>query len=172
MEPHVFARFERLSFGALFEFDDDDNAESPLVIDRDYRFNVEEELRFGEIISQSNLIRNLVSLISKPPFLNYLDVVLDIDLPLGFEAEPEPPSEAEKALQEEEDDRLQQATEHRAVEIFLDNNMLAPLGTLFNVKSFNSRLAGPCKLQSRHVKMVQDLKEKIERNWQLRQAAK
>lgn len=59
-----------------------------------------------------------------------------------------------------------------AVEISLDNNMLAPLGTLHIVKSFKLSVNKTFKIQLHHVKMLQDLKDKIERNWQLIQVVK
>ncbi|CAF9921915.1 MAG: hypothetical protein ALECFALPRED_001973 [Alectoria fallacina] len=64
------------------------------------------------------------------------------------------------------------AADARAVEVFLDDNMLALLRTTFPVKSTNLRVDRTSQLQLYHVKMVQNLKNKIERNWQLSQAAK
>ena len=78
----------------------------------------------------------------------------------------------EDALQAEEYMRLSYATEDRAVEIFLDTNLLAPLGTLHNVKLFKLSVNKRSKPQSHHAEMVQDLKRKVKRNRQLRQAAK
>lgn len=54
----------------------------------------------------------------------------------GYEPGPEHLTEEEKALQDEDDLDLMDAINDRAVEIFLDNDMLAPLGALSNVKTF------------------------------------
>lgn len=171
MEPHIFARFQRLFFDAWINFDDYD-VEPPLRIDRSGRFDKEDEIRLGATMRQWNMIRNLVSLLSNSPSINRLDVLLSSDMPLGYESGPEPLTKEEEALQDKKEDALMEAIEYRAIEIFLDNNMLTPLETLNNVKYFGLRVEGETKLQSHHAKMIQDLKDKIERNWQLSQAAK
>ena len=58
---------------------------------------------------------------------------------LGYAFGPEALTE-EKDLQFEEDMRLMDATADRAVELFLDNNMSAPLETSCNVESFALRV--------------------------------
>lgn len=81
-------------------------------------------------------------------------------------------TEEEEALQDEEDVALIDATDYRAIEMFLDNNMLVPLETLNNVKFFNLTVRGDPKPQSRYGRMIQDLKDRSECNWQLSQTAK
>ncbi len=166
MEPHIFARFQRLSIDIWFDFDNG-YVKPPLSIDRSGHFAGEDEVRFGATIRQSNVIRDLVSLLSNSPVINHLQLELWFDMAAGYESGPKPSTEEAEALQEEEDDRLMDATDDRAAEIFLDNNMLAPLETLSNVKTFELRVDKTSNHQSHHIKMVQDLKEHIERNWQL-----
>lgn len=50
--------------------------------------------------------------------------------------------------------------------------MLAPLGTLSNVKYCKLEFHPTSRPDSHHVKIAQDLKDRIERNWLLSQAAK
>ena len=171
MEPHIFARLQRLSIDIWFDFDNG-YVEPPLSIDRSGRFADGDEVQLVDAtIRQSNDILNLVSLLSNSPVINHLNVELYFDMAAGYESGSEPLTEEAEALQEEEDYRLMDATEDRAAGVFLDNNMLAPLEILSNVKTFELRVDKTCNPQSHHIKMAQDLKEKIERNWQLSQAA-
>ena len=170
MEPHIFARFQRLTIDIWFDFEHG-YVEPPLSIDRSGLFADGDEVRFGATIRQSNVIRDLVSLLSNSPVINHLDVHLWFEMAAGYESGPEPLTEEAEALQDEEDFRLIDATDDRAAEIFLDNNMLAPLEALSNVKTFELRVVKTSNPQSHHIKMVQNLKENIERNWQLSLAA-
>ena len=172
IEPHVFAKFERLHFHADFDFE---NAEiqPPVKIDKDHRFVAEHEIRFGANLRRSDVIWNFVSLLSNSPFINRLVVHVGFSLTPKFEFRPPPLTVEEDESEFQEYSKTRDVIEGRAWEIFLDNNMLAPLGTLDNVKSIElGPIVPPSKPQQHHVKMVQDLKEKIERNWQLSQAAK
>ena len=171
MEPHIFARFQRLFFDAWINFDDY-NVEPPLTIDRSGRFAEDDEIRLGATMRQSNMIRTLVSLLSNSPSIDHLYVLLSSDLPPGYDWGPEPSTEEEEALQDKEDSALMEAIDYRAIEIFIDSNMLAPLETLDNVKSFGVTVDNESKLQSHHAKIIRDLRDKIEGNWQLSQAAK
>lgn len=78
----------------------------------------------------------------------------------------------EEVVQTAEDLRLLEATDEMAQQIFLNNKMLAPLGTLSNVKSCKLEFHPTSRPDSHHVKIAQDLKDRIERNWLLSQAAK
>lgn len=120
---------------------------------------------------QSNGIQNLVSVVSHSPFIECLGIRPQFFLAPGY-AVAEALTEEEDALRVEEYMRLSYATEDRAVKIFLDKNMLAPLGTLHNVRLFKFSFNKRSKPQSRHAKMVQDLKDKVERNCHLSQAAR
>ena len=115
------------------------------------------------------MIRNLVTLLSNSPFINYLEVGLSFCLAPGYPLGPAPLTDQEAVLQTEEDLRLLEATDERALQVFLDDNMLTPLGTLSNVKPCKLDFSLTCMPQSHHVKMVQDLKYRIEHNWQLSQ---
>lgn len=80
MEPHVFARFQRISFDA--------GLYSHSRIDRNGCFAIEDEIRFGAILRRSNVIRNLVCLLSISPFISCLEVELHFALAPGY-APPE-----------------------------------------------------------------------------------
>ena len=172
IEPHVFAKFERLYFHADFDFE---NAEiqTPVRIDQNHCFVTEHENRFSANLRRSDVIRNFVCLLSNSPFINRLIVHVEFSLTPEFEFRPEPLTVEEDASDCQDYSKIRDAIDGRAWEVFLDNNMLAPLGTLYNVKSIELGPVVPTsKPQQHHMKMVQDLKEKIERNWQLSQAAK
>lgn len=86
---------------------------------------------------------------------------------------PRSVTKAGDALLYKENLERKSATDSRAWKLFLDNDMLAPLGTLSNVRRFELRPILPFfQPQQDYVKMIQGLKENIERNWQLSQAAK
>ena len=171
VDAHVFAKFESLNCYAKFDFDNED-LEPHLRVDKDHRFVIEDETRFGATLQQSDVIRNFVSLLSNSLFIDNLIMMVAIpvipDIVFRWTSTDE-----EDALLKKENLERNYAAHSRAWELFLDNNMLAPLETLSNVRRFELRpvITGH-QPQQHHEKMIQDLKEKIERNWQLRQAAR
>ena len=58
---------------------------SPLRIDSNCHFAVEDDVQFGATMRQSNVIRNLVSLLSNSPIISCLEVELYFTLTPGFE---------------------------------------------------------------------------------------
>lgn len=169
VEPHIFAKFESLNCYINLDFDNED-LEPHLRVDKDHGFVDEDEAQFSAALRQSDVIRNFVSLLSNSPFINHLYMMVAI---------PVIP-EYTRSLTWEEDSLLKKqnlerkyAADSRAWELFLDNNMLAPLETLSNVRRFELHPILPHHQPQQHyVKMIQDLKERIERNWQLSQAAR
>ena len=172
VEPHVFAKFESLNCYANLDFDDE-NLEPRLRVDKDHGFIVEDGISFGTTLRQSDVIRNFVSLLSHSPFIDHLYMMVAIPLTPDVVFRPRSLTKEEDALLEKENLERQSASESKAWELFLDNNMLAPLETLCNVRRFELRPILPFSQPQQHyVKMIQDLKEKIERNWQLSHAAR
>ena len=75
MEPHVFSRFQRLSFDVEFYFDDED-VNRLLSSVRNDRFAVKDELGPAAIICQSNVIQNLVTVLPNASFIECLEIRL------------------------------------------------------------------------------------------------
>ena len=172
VEPHVFAKFESLNCYANLDLVNK-NPKSCLRFDKGHRFMVEDETKFGATLRQSDVIRNLVSLLSNWPFIDNLYMMVAVHLMLDYVSTRRYLTKEEDALLYKENSERKSATDDRAWELFLDNDMLAPLETLSNVRRFKLRPVLPFSQPQQHyMKMIQDLKEKIERNWQLSQAAK
>ena len=119
------------------------------------------------------MIQNFVSLLSNSPCIDSLFMMIAIPLISDVAFRPRSVTKAGDALLYKENLERKSATDSRAWKLFLDNDMLAPLGTLSNVRRFELRPILPFfQPQQDYVKMIQGLKENIERNWQLSQAAK
>ena len=171
VEAHVFAKIESLNCYANLDFDNKD-LKPCLRVEKGHGFVAEDETQFGATLRQSDVIRNFVRLVSNSPFIDSLRMMIAIPLIPDVVSMQRTLTREEDARMLKENMERKYATDRRAWELFLDNDMLAPLETLFNVRHFELRpMLSHAQPQPRHVKMIQDLKEKIERNWQLRLAA-
>ena len=79
VEPHVFAKFESLNCYANLDFVNK-NPKPRLRFDKDHRFIVEDETQFGATLRESDVIRNLVSLLSNSPFIDNLYMMVSVHL--------------------------------------------------------------------------------------------
>lgn len=129
----------------------------PLRNDRNGRSAVKDESQFRATVRRSNVIRSLVSLLSNSLSIDRREGELHFTVAPGYECGPETLTVGEEV----DNLRTMPAADARAVEVFLDNNMLALLRTVFPVKSTNLRVDRTSKPQPHHVKMVQDLENKI-----------
>ena len=172
VEPHDSAKFESLNCYANLDFYNED-LKSHLRVHKDHRFIVEDKPQFGVTLRQSDVIRNFVSLLLNSAFIDNLFMMVAIPLIPDVVFRPPSLTKEEDAQLYEENLERKSAADSRGWELFLDNNLLAPLEMMSNVRRFELRPILPfAQPQQHYVKMIQDLKEKIERNRQLSQAAK
>ena len=168
MEPHVFARFQRVTFHADFEFT---ATESHLYIDDEFNIDTNDTARFIAFLRRAGIFELLVRLLSNSPSLHRLSIGLNVQVWADYDSHPDDSDE-------EMDFRKMGAANERAADIFMDSGILHPLQKISNVKSFeflfdmmtyNSHNYQP---QPRHVEMIQDLQRNIERNWLVGQESK
>ncbi len=166
IEPHVFARFQRVTFHADFDFT---AAESHLHIDNEFNIDTDDRARFIAFLRRAGIFELLVRLLSNSPSLHRLSIGLNVQVWANYD-----PDDSD----EEMDLKKIGAANERAADIFMDGGILHPLQKISNVKSFEfvfDIMTYDChnyQPQPRHVETIQELQRIIERNWQVEQESK
>lgn len=216
LEPHIFARFERVSYNAYFDFNLDHAASPSLYVNDDLSVRSEGAAKFVSYLttakgttrwfedpipgrpfdnspretpqdvahitissvtatqpSTAEIILKFVNLLSISPLIRHLEFVLDIEAryndsldDLSWDSDNETDSERDAT-----DDEKAAVANERATELFLESSVLDSLRTLSNVKCFSlvintyGRGGEVMKPQQKHLKIIRDLKEVIEKNW-------
>lgn len=217
VEPHIFARFENVSYNAQFDFEFHDAAPS-LYIDDDLNVGAENAAEFVSYLttaksttrwfedpitgrsfdngrretvkdvaditissititqpSTADIITKFVDLLSNSPFIRHLEFILNVEVGhednLSLDLEDETDSE-----QDSMDDVKMYVSNERATELFLESGALYPLRNLSNVRCFSLQVTSigrefeVMKLQRKHLDIIHDLKEVIEKNWVVQNA--
>ena len=166
IEPHVFARFQRITFHADFEFT---AAESYLYVDDDFNVDNDDRARFIAFLRRPGTFKLLVRLLSNSPSLRCLSIGLNVGVWADYDTYSDDSDE-------ERDFKKMEAANERAADIFMDSGILNPLKKMSNVKSFEFLFdmydANFYQPQLRHVEMIQELRSIIERNWQVEQESR
>lgn len=213
LEPHIFARFERVSYNAYFDFNLD---HASLYVNDDLSVRAEGAAKLVSYLttakgttrwfedpipgrpfdnspretpqdvahitissvtttqpSTAEIILKFVNLLSISPLIRHLEFVLDIEAryndsldDLSWDSDNETDSERDAT-----DDEKAAVANERATELFLESSVLDSLRTLSNVKCFSlvintyGRGGEVMKPQQKHLKIIRDLKEAIEKNW-------
>lgn len=191
MEPHVFAKFERIAFSADLNFDLRGKAGRvwpALFVDENLRTSREDEDSFiaclnGEgpsFIPVSDIFQQFVNVLEKSPYISHLDVCLGVEIVAAFDADSEEEEEEgdddeenlERAdLIEECEARKENAATKRGMELILEAGVLNPLKKLENVKYFSLSFdVLPCndvefEPKHKHLDIIRDLKETVEGNF-------
>lgn len=175
MFPHVFRRFQRITFNANFDYEQTQNVE--LWID-DTTHVVREDTvdDFKAMLKTSPIMKDFVALVSTSPKIVTLEVALEVEVMANSELmmqdldEDDMDEDAEEEMEMKIDTLMEKGNE-RATEIFLDSGVCDVLGTLKNVESFDVGFAfirdeGDKYMPSEgHVKLLKELKEKVEGNY-------
>jgi len=170
MEPHVFARFQQVTFYTDFEFTP---AESHLYIDDDFNIDPDDRARFISFLRRSGVFKLLVRLLSNSPSLHCLSIGLNVEVWANYNSHFDDWDESD----EERDFKMMGAANERAADTFMDSGILNPLRNLFNVKSFEFMFDmmtynfDDYQPQPRQMEMIQDLQRVIQGNWQVKQAS-
>lgn len=186
MEPHVLARFRKITFGlrsshlmevlegvtsqenAGEETEREELAPS-LFVDENLTVNPEDEAKLLAFYRRLTIFNKLVKILSNFPDIVRLEITLDNgvfnlyhdDMCVYWDFEEE----------RYETTRRMALAGERAVDLFLDSGLLAPLEKLSSVRSFafefsamdrNGEYYEPTSERGR---MLSDLKQKIERNY-------
>jgi len=172
MEPHVFARFQKITFDANFDFLSTQHIEM-WINDETFVVNPEDAANFRKILRSSTIIKDFVKIISNSPKINSLKIFLEVELmvssSLMMEEVPSDDEEADDA--EERVDKLMDIGNERATEIFMDSNICEPLLKLTNVRNFEFRFFEDREDDERytplekHMELIHEMKETIEANF-------
>jgi len=172
MEPHVFARFQKIVFDANFDFLSTQHIEM-WINDETFVVNPEDAENFRKILRSSPIIKDFVIIISNSPKINSLKICLEVELmvssSLMMEEVPSDDEEADDA--EERVDKLMDIGNERATEIFMDSNICEPLLKLTNVRNFEFNFFEDREDDERytplekHVELIREMKETIEANF-------
>ena len=166
MEPHAFARFNKVTFQALFKFT---YTQSGLLMNHDYSIDAEDAARFKAFLGRSNIINHLVKLLSNSPNINSFSVHLSMEVEAEYYVESDSHDQSK-----ERDSKFRSWANRGAAELWVDSGQLEPLRRLSNVKSFgfnfdmldhNNEIFQP---HSKYAEMAQELRDAIQQNWVLK----
>ncbi|CAD6580877.1 MAG: hypothetical protein ASARMPRED_000360 [Alectoria sarmentosa] len=184
MEPHVLARFKKITFDMDFNWEFEtleaeryqqvtgDQPAPSLFVDENLTVNPEDEAKLLVFYQRSTIIHQLVKILSNSPDIFRLEIRFDIEVLGRYDMSLESDSEDEE--EDEKTDRKMDVANERAMELFFDSGLLAPLEKLSNVRRFQFEFdALDCngeiyKPTSKYGRMLRDLKLKIERNHAVR----
>lgn len=179
IEPHVFARFQRVRYEAYFNFQHDGDHWPPLYyIGNDPDEQHRSKSQFFTYIKDATAcqfsavssIQQFVSLLSKSPIVSDLEVALTIRTPFRWVCNHYDSGLPAKQFQEV-------FINIGAYGLFLESGALEPLKQLTNVRCFNFDFA-PIKYEyeiqyrvkrlqpkQKYLDTINDVKTTIERNW-------
>ncbi|KAM3073587.1 hypothetical protein ACMFMG_004527 [Clarireedia jacksonii] len=183
MEPHVFARFQKVLFDATFDEVHFQDLEFFLDLDTG-KLNETDVKLFQRRLRRSPLIKDLVKLLSKSSLIKKFTINLLLEVRSESrldeeETESEDEEDDENAEREEGrvslQDRIEAAdllSNQRATEAFMDANIWRPLRRLRNVRTFEFRYGfadytPPVEYEppKRHVKIIEWMKRLVEGNF-------
>ncbi|KAF7880099.1 uncharacterized protein EAF02_007736 [Botrytis sinoallii] len=141
VEPHIFAKFQKVVFDCALEEDHTENV--PLFLDIETgKFDSEDETRFRRCISSLTFVKDFVKILSKSPVVNKLTINLLVEVTAETRLDAESiDSDDEDALDEMEDkqSKADLKANMTATEIFMDCGMFKPLKHLKNVRKLEFR---------------------------------
>ena len=127
--------------------------------------------------SVADVIQKFVDLLSNSPVIRHLEFVLDVTVNCSNASESTDydSEDSEQVAKEDEEGYI---ADERATELFLEAGVLDSLRTLSNVMKFSftiETIGRGCKLMTlkkKHLEMVQDLKNAIEKNWLIKHGSR
>jgi hypothetical protein len=139
MEPHVFARFQKIYFSAVFDIEHTQHVE--MWIDDDTHVIPQEAiLAYQRVLNSSHLMKDFVKLLSRSPRITRLEICLEVEVmatsELLLEDTPFDIDDEEADARDEKADRLMDIANEKATELFLDSKICDPLLKLSNVQTF------------------------------------
>ncbi|KAE8441771.1 hypothetical protein EG329_004329 [Mollisiaceae sp. DMI_Dod_QoI] len=173
MEPHVFARFQKIYFDANFDFEHTQCVE--LWIDDDtHVIRSDDAAAYQKILRSSSVMKDFVKLLSKSRQITHLEICLEVEVMansnLMMEEMPEDEEDADEA--EDKVDRLMDIASEKATELFLDSKICDPLLKLSNVKTFQFEIGFEdgeedevYKPPQKYLDLFQSMKKQIEGNF-------
>lgn len=183
MEPHVLARFKKITFDLDINWEsetldaetgrqtagDQDKTAPSLFVNDNMTVNSQDEARLLAFYRRSTILHQLVKILSNSPDIVRLEILFDIEVLARYDMRSDSDSEDEQV--DKDPARKMIAANERAMELFLDSGLLAPLEKLSNVRSFEFEYAAlncDCehyKPKPKYARMLSDLKQNVERNY-------
>jgi hypothetical protein len=172
MDPHVFARFQRVLFDANFDFEHTQMVE--LWIDDDtHVVNSEDAEKYKQLLRTSTVMKDFVELISKSPLITTLEISLEVEVMVSSNLMNEEMDDSDDENETEvKIDKLMEVGDEKATEIFLDSGICESLKELSNVKNFYFTFGfdhreedDPYVPLPRHVALIKEMKETVEGNF-------
>ena len=126
--------------------------------------------------STAEIVKKFVTLLSNSPFIHHLEFVIDIKVTCEADTSSDSSLDSDDETDPEidEKDELKWGVAYeKGTELFLESDVLNSLKYLTNVMCFSPKIAtvgrgeAPMKLQQKHVRILRDLKERIENNWRI-----
>ncbi|PQE18907.1 hypothetical protein CJF31_00010417 [Rutstroemia sp. NJR-2017a BVV2] len=180
MEPHVFARFQKVLFDATFDEVHMQDLEFWLDLDTGKLADTDVS-SFQRRLRRSPIVKDLVKLLSLFPIINKLTINLLLEVrsasrldEVETESEEDEDAESEegKLSMEEKIEAADLLANQRATEALMDTKFWRPLKQLSNVRTFEFRYGcadyeppveyAPPK---RHVQMIEGMKKAVEANF-------
>lgn len=168
MEPHAFARFERISFCVDLGFDEVANAPK-LTIDNHMNVSPESQILFTKTLRDTSIFNNFVALLRNSHNITWLRI--EVNTYLESDSDERYPTFAGEEEKSRWLDRPTTISQIYGAEILFSSDILAPFTSLRNVKSFNIEWEGLNEdydahpLATRHKDLYRDLKKTVENNW-------
>jgi len=172
LDPHVFARFQKISFDASFGYDHTQFME--IWMRDDNTVNPSDAVSLKDAFRQSPVIQNFVKLMSCLPKIVSLEIELEVEIMCNCNAMAQMPDDSDDESEELEEqvDKIMDVANERATELFLDSNTCEPLLQLTNVSQFDFKFGFDHREENerytplpRHLKLFSDMKKVIEGNF-------
>ncbi|QSZ29261.1 hypothetical protein DSL72_003773 [Monilinia vaccinii-corymbosi] len=136
MEPHIFAKFQKVLFDCTLEEEHTENLSFFLDVDT-WKLNHEEATKFAQYIRTLTFIKDFVKLLSKSQLINKLSINVLVEINANTRLDSESIDSNDDDAFDEMDhkqDKADMEANSRATEIFMDANMFLPLKRLQNVR--------------------------------------
>lgn len=173
MDPHVFARFQRIYLDANFDYEHTQHVE--LWIDDDtYAIRSVDIATYQKTLQASPLMKDFVKILSNSREITHLEICLEVEVMansnLIMEEMPEDDDEADGV--DEKTDKLMNVASEKATELFIDSKICDPLLKLSNVKTFDLKFGFDTRDDDekytppqKYLDLLQKMKKQIEENF-------
>jgi len=176
MEPHVFARFERIEIHVDMDLSGGDWVVAQIEIDENLLIDADDIKSYKSIIRRTNLFKDLAIVLARSPMLKSLQLFVSVEVDVNYPMDI-PESESEDADEEADaiEDKYMLKVNNMATDILIESGLLDPSKLLSNIENFDLKASDmdtmnpdwsgnmSRKLGPRTARVVQELKQAIER---------
>ena len=187
MAPHDFTKLERISFNVTLCFigRDEDAMWPTFTLDDNFRTEREDEETFVTCLKGrdadhppvSDIFLHFANFLVRSPYISHLNVSLAAKVDVAFEIGSDDEDEEESEQLDQQEEKMINVADQRAIELVMEAGVLDPLKQLSNVKSLGLSFTSPecgdiaIKPKSKLEKMVWELRKLIEGKFAARSEA-